>query len=172
MGSQRKVHENRVRVRYGEVDRMGFVYHGHYLVYFETGRTELLRSLGATYRELEDQGTLLVVVETGQRFLAPAGYDDELVIRTVLAEVKGVRLRFEYEVLRDGERLTTGHTVLASCGPDGRPRRLPTRLKALLGPVVERESARKAAVAGDVQGAAAGGPETPGLDGTLGNARA
>jgi len=154
MGIPRKVHESRVRVRYGEVDRMGFVYHGHYLVYFETGRTELLRSLGTSYRELEEQGTLLVVVETGQRFWAPAGYDDDLVIRTTLTEVKGVRLRFQYEVLRDGARLTTGHTILASCGKDGRPRRLPAPLKALLAPMVEPEVGRKALATDDVQEAA------------------
>ena len=150
------VHETPVRVRYGEVDRMGFVYHGHYVVYFEMGRTELLRSLGATYRELEDAGTLLVVVETSQRFLVPAGYDDHLVIRTELAEVRGVRLRFEYEVLRDGQRLATGHTVLASCDKSGRPRRMPAHLSELLAPSAGEQESRKAEDAPDVQGAGQG----------------
>jgi len=130
-----RVHDTPVRVRYGEVDRMGFVYHGHYLVYFEQGRTEYLRSLGATYRELEETGTLLVVVETGQRFLSPAGYDDHLTIRTGLTEVRGVRLRFDYEVRRDGDLLATGFTVLASCDSAGRPRRMPEALRAILATV-------------------------------------
>jgi len=80
---------------------MGFVYHGHYLVYFEQGRTEFMRSLGATYRQVEDSGTLLVVVETGLKFRQPARYDDELLIHTKLALHRGVRLRFEYEIRRE-----------------------------------------------------------------------
>ena len=142
-------HDTPVRVRYGEVDRMGFLYHGHYLAYFEQGRTEMLRSLGATYRELEEQGTLLVVVETGQRFLRPAGYDDHLTIRTTLTEIRGVRVRFDYEVRRDDDVLATGHTVLASCNRHGRPRRMPPELRSLLGP-----DRRKMEPPGDVQGAA------------------
>ena len=141
-----RVHETPVRVRYGEVDRMGFLYHGHYLVYFEQGRTEYLRSLGATYRELEEAGTLLVVVETGQRFLRPAGYDDHLTIRTGLTEVRGVRLRFDYEICRDGDLLATGFTLLASCDSAGRPRRMPGRLREVLG-----QAERKSGPAGDVQ---------------------
>lgn len=125
-------HETTVRVRYGEVDRMGFVYHAHYLVYFEQGRTEALRSLGSTYRALEDDGTLLVVVETGVRHLRPATYDDEIVVHTELTQVKGVRMRFEYEVLREGKRLATGFTVLAACDKDGRPRRLPPEVRAIM----------------------------------------
>lgn len=132
MGSQEIIHDTTLRVRYGEVDRMGVVYHGHYLVYFELGRTELLRSLGATYREVEEQGTLLFVIETGLKFHRPARYDDHLTVRTRLASVRGVRMRFEYEVLRDQERLASGFTVLASCDPDGRPRRIPERLARLM----------------------------------------
>ncbi|MDJ0523045.1 MAG: thioesterase family protein [Planctomycetota bacterium] len=146
-------HETPVRVRYGEVDRMGFLYHGHYLVYFEMGRTEMLRSLGVTYRDLEDQGTLLVVVETGQRHLIPAGYDDHLVVRTTLAQVRGVRLRFEYELRRDEDLLATGHTVLASCDTSGRPRRMPTDLRTLLDGYGSSAPARKEGDVGGVQGA-------------------
>ncbi len=124
-------HDTHLRVRYGEVDRMGVVYHSHYLVYFELGRTELLRSLGATYREVEESGTLLVVAETGLKFLRPARYDDELTVRTRLVSVRGVRMRFEYEVLRGDERLTAGFTVLASCDLEGRPKRFPEGLAAL-----------------------------------------
>ena len=108
-------HETPVRVRYGEVDRMGVLHHRHYLTYFENGRTAMLRDLGASYRDVEDAGTLLVVVETGVRYMRPAGYDDLLTIRTRLAEARGVRVRFEYEIRRKGRLLATGFTVLAAC---------------------------------------------------------
>jgi len=125
-------HRTRLRVRYGEVDRMGVAYHAHYLVWFEQGRTELLRSMGSTYRALEDSGTLLMVIETGVRHLRSARYDDEVEVRTRLDSVKGVRLRFVYEVHREDELLATGFTVLAAADPGGRPRRLPAELAGLL----------------------------------------
>jgi acyl-CoA thioester hydrolase len=158
-------HETQIRVRYGEVDQMGVVYHGHYIVYFELGRTEMLRSMGATYREVEDSGTLLVVVETGLTFRAPARYDDLLTIRTHLVSVQGVRLRFEYEVLRGRRHLTSGFTVLAACDPKGRPRRMPPGLAILMQagtPGAEQssdlrsETDRKAGAADAVQGGGAG----------------
>ena len=145
-------HESLVRVRYGEVDRMGVLHHRHYLTYFEHGRTEMLRDLGASYREVEDAGTLLVVVETGVRYIRPAGYEDEVAIRTRLAEARGVRVRFEYEIRREGVLLATGFTVLASCGPDGRPKRPPAGLVALF-----EGLERKAGDPGDVQEAATRG---------------
>jgi acyl-CoA thioester hydrolase len=131
MGPPEPTHETPIRVRYGEVDRMGVVYHAHYLVYFEQGRTELLRSLGGTYRGLEDEGNLLVVVESGVKHFRPASYDDLLVVSTRLAEVRGVRMRFEYAVRRGEDLLAEGFTVLASTDRAGRPRRLPPPLAAL-----------------------------------------
>src|SRR5690242_16244075 len=100
---------------------MGVVYHAHYLVYFEQGRTEFLRSMGPSYREVEEAGLLLVVADAGARFLRPGRYDDLLTIRTRVAAVSGVRVRFEYEVVRpaDGCRLATGHTTLASTDLEG-----------------------------------------------------
>lgn len=152
MGTEAAFHETRVRVRYGEVDRMGVVHHRHYLSYFEHGRTEMLRDLGASYRAVEDEGTLLVVVETGVRFIRPAGYEDELTIRTRLAEARGVRTRFEYEIRREGVLLATGFTVLASCDEHGRPKRPPEELVALF-----RGLDRKAGDVDDVQEAATRG---------------
>lgn len=131
MGTPAAFHETRVRVRYGEVDRMGVVHHRHYLSYFEQGRTEMLRDLGASYRDVEDSGTLLVVAETGVRFVRPAGYEDDLTIATRLTEARGVRVRFEYELRRDGVLLATGFTVLVSCDANGRPKRPPPELVAL-----------------------------------------
>ena len=125
MSGSPPVHETQVRVRYGEVDRMAVVYHANYLVFFEQGRTEYLRSLGGTYRRLEEEGTLLVVVETGVKHHKPAQYDDLLTVRTRLTQLRPVRMRFDYEVLRDDVLLASGFTVLASTDAGGRPRRLP-----------------------------------------------
>ena len=147
------IHETTVRVRYGEVDRMGVVYHANYLPYFETGRTEFLRSLGTDYRAVEESGTLLVVTDAGLKFLRPAGYDDVLRVRTRLADVSGVRLRFEYEVDRpsDGSRVATGHTTLASCDRAGRPVRIPAAMRAVLDRVVSPAPAGKDQPTGSVR---------------------
>lgn len=133
------IHETSVRVRYGEVDRMGVVYHAHYLPYFETGRTEFLRSLGTAYRAVEEGGLLLVVADAGLKFHRPAGYDDLLRVRTRLVSLTGVRMRFEYEVDRpaDGVRVASGHTTLASTDREGRPVRLPDEMRRTLEAVLE-----------------------------------
>jgi acyl-CoA thioester hydrolase len=122
-------HTTTVRVRYSETDRMGVVYYANYLVYFEIGRTEQLRAMGVRYRDLEDQGYALVVVEARVQYAAPAKYDETLTIATRLAEVSHVRLRHEYEITgEDGRRVAAGHTVLACLGRDGKVRRLPKGL--------------------------------------------
>lgn len=150
------IHETTVRVRYGEVDRMGVVYHAHYLAYFEAGRTEFLRSLGTAYREVEDGGLLLVVANAGLKFVRPATYDDVLRVRTRLASVSGVRLVFRYEVDRpaDGARLASGHTTLAATDRQARPTRLPAALRARLEAVAEPDDpgAGKAGAPDAVQG--------------------
>lgn len=106
-------HDTQVRVRYAETDQMGVVYHSNYIVYFEIGRTEMMRSAGISYAELEERGYVLAVIETGARHKASARYDDLLTVRTWLREVTKTRLRFEYAVMRDEAILTTGFTVLA-----------------------------------------------------------
>jgi acyl-CoA thioester hydrolase len=127
------VHRLRFRVRYGETDQMGYVHHSVYLLYFEEGRTGLMRDLGCSYAELERKGQILPVSETALRFRTPARYDEELVTETTVTSVSGARVRFDYRVLHaaDGTVAAEGHTVLASCGSDGRPRRLPAELDAL-----------------------------------------
>ncbi len=132
-------HETEVRVRYDEVDRMGVVHHPRYLVYFEIGRTEYLRSLGGTYRALEDAGTLLMVVETAARYRKPAFYDDVLTVKTRLVEVGPVRIRFEYEVRRGRDLVATGITVLAACDRQGRPVRIPDGFRGTIRPEVPPE---------------------------------
>ncbi|MCB9894684.1 MAG: acyl-CoA thioesterase [Planctomycetes bacterium] len=120
-------HDVTVRVRYAETDQMGVVYHSNYLVYFEIGRTEMMRASGISYAELEQRGYVLAVTESGMKHRGSAKYDDELVVRTWLREVTKTRLRFEYAVMRDGVALTTGHTTLAflSRADNMRPIRAP-----------------------------------------------
>ena len=117
-----------VRVRYAETDRMGLLHHANYPVYFEMGRTELLRSLGLSYRDIEDSGHFLVIVEVGCKFKRPAYYDDLLTIRTTLKRMTHVKIEHQYEVLRDGLLLAEGHSVLACVDREGRPQGLPAVL--------------------------------------------
>ena len=128
------VHESIVefRVRYAETDQMGRAYYGAYFAWFEVGRVELLRGLGATYAELERDGCLLPVVEARARYLAPARYDEELLLRTTLVSAGPARVEFLSEVTSkaDARRIAEGRVVLACMDPDGKPRRLPADLRA------------------------------------------
>jgi acyl-CoA thioester hydrolase len=118
-----------IRVRYAETDRMGLLHHANYLVYFEMARTELLRQRGITYREVEDAGHYLVIIDVACKFKRPAHYDDLLTIRTTVERVTHVKITHRYEVLRDGLLLAEGHTTLACVDKDGRPQALPDHLK-------------------------------------------
>ncbi len=125
---------SRVRVRYAETDQMGVVYYANYLVWFEVGRTDLLREAGWTYRSMEADGFSLPVTEAHCAYCQSARYDDDLEIRTTGTLVSPVRVRFEYEVVRagDGTVLAQGHTVHATLDRGGRPCRLPERVRAIL----------------------------------------
>ena len=114
-----------VTVRYAETDMMGVVYHGNYLPWFEVGRTTLLKELGLPYRQLEEEGFRLPVLEVSARYLRPAVYDDTVTIVTRLQDRPLLRIRLEYEVRRGEERLATGHTVHAFIDREGRPVRPP-----------------------------------------------
>jgi acyl-CoA thioester hydrolase len=114
-----------IRVRYAETDRMGLLHHANYLVYFEQGRTELLRDRGKTYRDLEDQGYLLVLAKVEVRYRQPARYDDLLTLRTTVTRVTPVRIEHKYEVVRDGQLLAEGSSTLACVDREGRLQALP-----------------------------------------------
>src|SRR5271169_4647659 len=104
VNSSVEVFETRLRVRYAETDQMGVVYHSNYIIWFEVGRVEMLRQLGFTYREMEEQDdTHIAVVEARCRFKAPALYDDLVVVRTRLLNVRDSFLHFGYEILRDAD---------------------------------------------------------------------
>lgn len=127
---------SRVRVRYAETDQMGIVYHANYFVWFEVGRTDLLRTSGWTYREMEHEGVSLPVIEAHCEYRQPARYDDELEVRTTGTILTHVRVEFNYQIVRvaDGAALVTGRTVHAALDRDGRPCRLPARVRALFEP--------------------------------------
>mgnify|MGYP006307547759 CR=1 FL=1 len=127
-------HDTHIQVPYADVDRMGFVYYANYLVYFEMARSQLLRDWGLPYTKLEREGVLLPVLEAHVDYRRPAHYEDELIVRTVACRFEGARLRIEYEVRRGDEHLAGGHTVHACMTPEGRPRRPPASLKALMDP--------------------------------------
>ena len=105
--------EIQIRVRYAETDRMGLLHHANYLVYFEQGRTELLRQVGRTYRDVEDQGFFLVLVKVEVRYRQPARYDDLLTLRTTVTRTTPVRIEHKYELSRDGQLLAEGTSTLA-----------------------------------------------------------
>jgi len=101
---------SQVRVRYAETDKLGVAYNSHYLVWFEVGRTELLRKYGLTYEELERRGYHFPLNEAGIKYLKPALFDDVLTIITTLGNKPGVRVRIEYTVQKNGETVATGFT--------------------------------------------------------------
>ena len=105
--------ETKVRVRYGETDKMGYVYYGNYPLYYEVARTEMIRQIGWTYKKIEESGYMMPVVSLNVKYIRPAYYDDELTIKTSMSEKPGVKVKFEYEVFNDrGELINTGDTVL------------------------------------------------------------
>lgn len=112
---------------------MGIVYYSNYFVWFEVGRTDLLRDAGWSYREMETAGFALPVIEAHCEYRQPARYDDEIEIRTEGELLSPVRVRFSYEIVRvpDGAAIANGHTVHASLDREGRPCRLPARVKEL-----------------------------------------
>ena len=124
---------SRVRVRYAETDQMGVVYYANYLVWFEVGRTDLLRSSGWSYREMEAEGFALPVIEAHCAYRQPAKYDDALDVATSGTWLSPVRIRFDYQVIRASDTcvLADGHTIHAALDANGRPRRLPDRVRSL-----------------------------------------
>jgi acyl-CoA thioester hydrolase len=106
-------HEMQIRVRYGETDKMGYLYYGNYAHYFEVGRVEAIRSLGLSYKEMEDNGIMLPVLDLNVTFVKPAHYDELLTLRTTIVEMPSVRIKFSYEILSpEGELINYGRTTL------------------------------------------------------------
>jgi len=110
---------------------MGVVYYANYLVWFEVGRTDLLRSLGWTYREMEAEGISLPVIRAHCDYQRPARYDDDIEVRTEGEMVSGVRMKFKYTIVKaaDGSVTADGYTEHAAVDRSGRPCRLPDRIR-------------------------------------------
>jgi len=119
-----------IRVRYAETDRMGLLHHANHLVYFEQGRTELLRSQGFSYRDIEDHGYYLVLTRVQVRYRAPAHYDDLLTLRTIVNRTTLVKIEHRYELLRDGILISEGETTLGCVDRQGRVQPLPETLRS------------------------------------------
>jgi acyl-CoA thioester hydrolase len=129
-------HNTQIRVRYGETDQMGYVYYGNYAVYFEVGRVEALRNLGMSYKQLEQQGIMMPVLEHTSRYLQPATYDELLTLVTSVKELPRARITFHYEIYNDADRLIhSGETQLVFLNAGTmRPCRPPEALLSLLRP--------------------------------------
>ena len=127
-------HEIRLRVRYADTDTMRVVYYANYFIWFETGRVELLRSRGIVYKDIEDKGIFIPVIEAHANYMAPARFDDELLVRTRLSKIGETSVRFENGVykLPSMELLCTGHTVHVVIGKDGKPIRVPDEFRTML----------------------------------------
>ena len=131
-------HDIEIRVRYAEVDAMGYVHHARYFVYFELGRTELLRQNGLRYRDLEARKLYYVVARLECRFKAPARYDDVLKLTTTTERLTPVRVDHSYRLLCDDRLLAEASSTIACVGADGRPTGLPDDLYDVLNGVASR----------------------------------
>jgi acyl-CoA thioester hydrolase len=121
--------ETEIRVRYAETDQMGILHHANYLVYFELGRVELLRSRGLNYKDIEAQGFFLVIANARIRYRRPARYDDLLLLRTGVLRATGARIDHQYELWRGNELIADGETTLACVDRDGQLQRIPEMLR-------------------------------------------
>ncbi len=129
--------DTKIRVRYGETDRMGYAYYGNYPLYYEVGRTELLRRYGLTYKSLEDSGILLPVTNLTVEYFMPAFYDEEIIVRTTVKEKPGIKIKFYYEVFNSsGEILNKATTILVFVNKENRkPCRPPKQFIDIIDPL-------------------------------------
>ncbi len=127
-----------IRVRYAETDAMGYLHHAQYFVYFEQGRTELLRQSGVRYRDMEARGIFYVVARLECRYRAPARYDDLLTLTTTTERTTPVRVDHSYRLMRGDVLLAEARSTLVSVGREGRPMVLPEDLQERLAGVTAR----------------------------------
>ncbi len=122
------VSESRFRVRYAETDQMGMVYYANYLIWMEIGRTDFCRECGFTYRDLEhEEQAYLTVAEATCRYLAPARYDDTVVVETEMVRARNRIVEFVYRIKSGATLLAEGRTIHVVIGADGKPRSMPHR---------------------------------------------
>ena len=128
--------ETQIRVRYAETDQMGYVYYGHYAMYYEVARVEAMRQMGFSYRKLEEMGIMMPVLDSNIRYLKPAHYDELLTIKVIIPVMPTAKMNFTYEITNEkGELINQGETTLAFINMEnGRPMRLPDVMKKLFEP--------------------------------------
>lgn len=126
--------EIKIKTRYSETDQMGIIYHPNYITYYEIARTEMIRTLAYPYKEMESDGIMMPIIEVQSKYLKPAYYDEELIIRTTLKEFPTSRITFHYEIYNNkSELINTGLTTLAFMhATTRRPCRPPVRLTQIL----------------------------------------
>jgi acyl-CoA thioester hydrolase len=126
-------HKTKIRVRYKDTDRMGVVYYGNYLTFFEVGRAELMRTLGFPYSRMETAGYNLVVIEAAAKYHGNVGYDSLVTVHTAITELKRATVRFEYRIMsEEDDLLVSGHTVHACLKPNQKPTRIPYEIKNIM----------------------------------------
>lgn len=128
-------HETEIRVRYAETDKMGIVHHSNYLIWFESGRSDLCRARGFSYKEMEEEdNALMVVAESYCRYKSPAFYEDILIVRTQVAEIRSRAIRFIYEVFRPSDEtlLAEGETLHLVTDANKKVRQIPEIYKERL----------------------------------------
>ena len=107
------VHSTKIRVRYADTDQMGYMYYGKYAEFYEVGRVEMLRSLGLTYKAMEDSGIIMPVTELKCKYIKPAFYDDEITVKVIMEKMPSVRIHFRYELSNEKHELINfGETTL------------------------------------------------------------
>ncbi|MFO7738829.1 MAG: thioesterase family protein [Desulfatiglandaceae bacterium] len=133
MMSEDNWHEAQIRVRYKDTDRMGVVYYGNYLTFFEVGRAELMRDMGFPYATFEQDGFILVVTEAHAKYHANVGYDSLVTVKTRIGDLRAVRVRFEYEIVAENrELLVDGYTVHACVNTSSKLIRIPADLRDIM----------------------------------------
>lgn len=127
-----------IRIYYGDTDCGGVVYYANYLTFFERGRTELLRSLGAPVAKLNEKGIMFVVIKAEVQYLSPCRYDDLITLDTQITETTGATITFTHVITKEGAAAPAvqGTTVVASVGKDGKPVRMPKDVLAALKPLI------------------------------------
>lgn len=106
-------HSTKIRVRYADTDQMGFMYYGNYAEFYEVGRVEMLRSLGMTYKSMEESGIIMPVTELKCKYIKPALYDEEITVKVFIDKMPSVRINFRYELYNEGnELINLGETTL------------------------------------------------------------
>lgn len=132
-------HETQVRIRYADTDKMGFAYYGNYPKFYEIARVESFRALDYPYKEMEDTGVGMPVLDMTIKYHKPAKYDDLLTVKVIVPEMPRARIKFLYEITNEaGELINTGETILAFMQLEtGRPVKMPERLKNAIAPFFE-----------------------------------